>query len=222
MRRLARHLVSEFGGAWELAEIDYYQAPSVAGLMDRLKGIRATRPDFLLVAFSGHGFENGQGKPFICLQDREYLAVDDLHTGVARQVTIIDACRVVAQGVLTERAVKTASDVSGVEDPGYRASCRKAFDAQLQAVPTGAALLQACSSGQTSSDYPTGGLFMHSLVNRASAVASSYTDWQRCSKWNSVGKCFLAAREETRRINNQQVPISTVWDQGANLPFLVA
>jgi hypothetical protein len=175
-----------------------------------------------MIAFAGHGFEDGQGKPFICLRDGQYFAVSDLRIAVDRQIIIIDACRVVVQGFLVEGVIKTAGvgDVSGVDS--YRTSCRALFDAKLRAVSTGGVVLQSCSSGQTSNDYPTGGLFTHSLVNSARIAASNNSNWQQSTKWQSVGQSFAAAKIKTQRRNREQLPTFAVWGQGDKLPFVVA
>lgn len=221
MRRLHQHLTSEFGGSWEREEIDYFKAPLVSELRKILNVVAMDRPDFLVIAFSGHGFDDGQGEPFICLRDRQYFAVRDLGVAVDRQIIIIDACRVGVEGSLVEGVIKTAGvgDVSGVDS--YRASCRALFDARLRAVATGMVVLQSCSPGQASDDYPTGGLFTHSLVNSARITASNNSNWQRCTKWQSVGNSFAAAKRETQRHNWGQLPTLAVWGQGDELPFVV-
>lgn len=224
MRRLIGHLTSEFGGAWERNEILYLKAPSPLELGRRLDAVRREQPDYLMIAFSGHGFENKNGESFVVLRDREYFAVSDLEAGVARQVTIVDACRVSVQGSLVERTIKTAGagDVSGIGAWDYRGSCRAQFDACLRRVASGSALLQSCSVGQSSSDYPSGGLFMHSLITLARTAASDVSDWQQSTRSGSVSNSFGPAQVETRRLNPRQIPTFTVQGQGASLPFVVA
>jgi len=153
--RLRQHLTSELGGAWEKEEISWFKAPTVSRLRTRLEFVCSEQPDFLMIAFSGHGFENEQNESFIYLSDNETFAVKKLQVAVDRQVTIVDACRVLVPGTLAEGVIKTAKvdDVSGFDEFDCRSSCRARFDAQLCAVPAGRALLQSCSPGETSSDY---------------------------------------------------------------------
>jgi hypothetical protein len=181
-------------------------------------------PDFLLIAFSGHGFDDDEGRSYINLRDGHEFAVEELRLGVARQITIIDACRVVVPGYLPEATIRVAGvgDVSGLEDNRYRVSCRAKLDAQIGAVAFGEALLKSCSTNQTSNDYPTGGLFTHALVEPVRTLAAKVSNGQHCSQWHSVRKSFDAAHVVTQHVNSAQWPVCHTWDQGNLLPFAVA
>lgn len=218
--RIHGYLTSEFGGAWRDDEITMKGAPTVAELKRLLSKIGQENPDFLFIAFSGHGFEASE-RSMVCLRDGEDFNVANLQVRVARQVTFVDACRFPKRISLTESVIKTAHDVSGV-DSSYRASCRQLFDRRLQSVPQGRILVQACSSGEFSADEPSGGLFTTVMFHEATFRASRLSNWRRCEKWSSVSKRFSVAYKTVQRINGEQHPVLRCAGDGLNLPFFVA
>lgn len=224
IQRLYRHLTSDFGGAWEQSEIKWYAAPTNKELRGLLAAERMENPDLLMIAFSGHGLQDPNSVPFICLRDGHNFPVSSLNLSVARQITIIDACRATVRGILPEGIEKTAGvgDVSGIDEWDYRGSCRELFDNKLRMVADGRVILQSCSPGQTSDDLTSGGLFTHSLITSARALAFDRSNGQQAKVWQSICKAFSKAEEVTLQRNINQLPTSSVWGQGSNLPFFVA
>lgn len=222
IQNLVEYLHSDFGGAWEASEISYLAAPSAEELNQLLRIYHRDQPDFLFIAFSGHGAEIGSGNPVICLQDGQYFAVKNLGAGVRRQVTVIDACRAPIPRRLAEERTIVGVDVGAVEPLSYRQSCRDVFDARVQAVAAGSAWLLSCSSGQKSIDFENGGAFTLSLINQARNLASQHSDGRRCRSFEAIEGAFNRAFNATTRCVRYQHPEFKVQGQGGQLPFFVA
>jgi Caspase domain len=223
IRRVGNHLLSDFGGAWRRQEITYYPRPTVAKLTEILNAAVLASPDILFIYFSGHGFADGNGDPYICLRDDHYFPVSDLCFIAPRQVTIIDACRLITRGRLVEAArTATTGALAGLDARDYRASCRAMYDVRITRTDAATVVLHACSPDQTSSDYPNGGLFTHSLVSFASAAAEIASDGIQCMKQLPISRAFHGSKVRTEQRNPEQTPTLDMWDEGGDLPFAVA
>lgn len=223
IRRMAGHLCSDFGGAWNRDELTHLPSPTAGTLTNALHAAVLSSLDILLVYFSGHGFADDNGEPYVCLRDDHDFAVKGIAFRVARQIIIIDACRVITPGALVEtRRTATTGALAGFDAPDYRASCRATYDRRIAATSAACVLLHACSSNQTSGDHPNGGLFTHSLVSFASAAAENASDGIRCKKLLPISKAFVGSKVGTERRDPMQNPTLATWGDGEELPFAVA
>lgn len=108
------YLMSPIGGSWYDDEIETINQESIFKVNVKLE---RHKDDFCLVYFSGHGSEEIQGNPTICLNDNEKdVPVTSLYPASGYGIVITDCCRGSGQDTLNESvgnenfSIKTASD----------------------------------------------------------------------------------------------------------------
>lgn len=188
--RLRAFLTSDNGGAWEPEEIDVLEKPAIPPL----EGTPAPAFDFVLFYFAGHGYTH-QGQTFLCVNDRQDVALDGLWLPAHRQLIILDSCRTrLPESQVVEGHEKTAGMLAGVPDFSYREKCRDLYDAMIMRAEKGRIVLFASAWDEAASESSRGGDFTFNLVTGATEwVVSARSDWKAASKVLTVQDAFTRA-----------------------------
>jgi hypothetical protein len=180
-----QHLVSNWGGAWEDAEIQVKHKPTWQDLCITLA--LASYDDYVFLAFSGHGGhvrDKDLDESLVQLNESESVPVRLLNPNSARCTIVIDACRqVVSRDMFIENAFLAARMEKAAAD---RAAYRELFDRAVSASERGAIFMYACAVGEAAGESArSGGFYSQYLVqcskdwhdNTPSGENSAFSAW---------------------------------------------
>ena len=208
-------LRSDEGGAWQDHEIETFETPR---LVYGQQG--AAQVDFQLTYFTGHGYSDGR-RPFVCLNDDQFVPVGDLPQLARKSLVIIDACRDEIQDgypLLEKRADFGA--VAGIEDMMHRARCRWMYDAAIERADGGVTTLFASSYNESAwGSSRLGGDFTRHLVQAAEAWASVPRMRSQAAEILYVNWAFYKALN--RLDGTGQTPNGFTQQGARQLPFAV-
>jgi hypothetical protein len=161
VEKTKKFLLSPFGGGWYESEIKIALNPTKTQILNDIAILKAQKPDFAFVLFSGHGAQslhtilelNSAG---------ETIYETQLHNIASRQITIADCCRMLtnieARAALTESITKSFGEPSNVR-ARYESRISQAIPQQVQ--------LYACGVNQQSYDSAKGAIYLGHLLNSA-------------------------------------------------------
>ena len=224
-----RFLVEDGAGAWEPGEITPLLNPTKVQVLTCVERIRRAKPDYVLVAFSGHGdhalTSATSGFDRLVLGDGECVSETQLDPGTGRTLLVLDACRGISLDLILKAQRELAGMMKFAEDRGgYRAACRQAFDRAVLAAEQGTITLRSCAVGESASeDKRAGGAFTQAFIFAGS-------EWVRAkgplrSPADQVLECDVAfstaSVDVTAKFPNQH-PVATIGRRRKAFPFAVA
>lgn len=181
-------LMSASGGQWHDDEICVTMNPARTYLLSLIKCLKAGKPDFAMVVFSGHGAY--QRNTVLEINEKEELISENELTGIApRQISVFDCCReMVKEETLSESQEKVRTFPEGGVLPRNVRPCyeKRIMEAKPQQI-----CLYACSIGESAMDTGRGGIYTDSLLR----ISSSFPDGE-CYKL--AGAAHNAAKFWTR------------------------
>jgi len=152
-------LKSSVGGSWEDKEIaGLYKCPAE----NLIECFQSTYTDFLLVYFSGHGYQDLK-ETNIEINDSESLSVSQLISFIKapKAFIIIDACR---KALDEEYSNFTGSDYLSFRSTLNHPNSREKYMQLISESTYGVAIAYACSVGEISNDTELGGSYTYSLL----------------------------------------------------------
>ena len=167
MQSWKQYLKSEKGGGWYEHEINSsLKNPTTAQLDQALAN--AKNPDFLLIAFAGHGCTHkGEDTPRLCINKTETYKASGLRGHAARTLIVLDSCRDVIE--ISESAdrqlrMKAFASVSAEVIIRHRIAYEEAF---LRA-STGSIFMHAAAYDQSAAGKAgIGGAYTQALIGEA-------------------------------------------------------
>lgn len=153
------YLMSSAGGEWTEDEILPFSINQGSlSISAKIAFLNATKPDYSIVYYSGHGGEYRSRKQVIEINDGEFSVVN-LKTSSPKQLIIIDSCRVIldseSEGFLKEAIL---------EDYTYVSNSRQIFNSYLEKCENGIILLNAASFEEEAGCNQTESYFTSSLI----------------------------------------------------------
>jgi hypothetical protein len=202
----AKYLQSPRGGAWYTSEVNVLTNPSKFAVEARIK---TANIDYCLVAFSGHGYVDGASRlTYGVLKDGDMSEVS-LTPPCDRSIVVMDSCREVEYGRLTEgKAVFAAARID--EDVSAH---REAFDAELAKHKLAKYRLFGCDFQQVANEDSRGGFFTSALINAGSSLPNGVLSIKAAF---DIASAAVQARERTQRPDIQCPRTLT------HLPFAVS
>lgn len=216
MSNYENFLLSPVGGYWSKHEITKMESPSSAQVKVALAGLQIV--DYSLVVFAGHGaYMKNTEATVVKVNPREFMNVDELKTGAARRLLIVDACRNHTREGLEEAV---AMHKAAFESVGAGDICRRVFDSHLEKCPPGFAALYGCSDDESSGETRrNGGIFSYALMNVSRKWGEQ--SGQRESVL-TIDKAFEAARTIVeRQSDDEQHPDYHMPRSTPRFPFAV-
>ena len=209
-------LKAPIGGSWEEEEIaGLYKNPSE----NLFELFQSTKTDFLLVYFSGHGYQD-LNETKIAINDTESISISQLTSIIQapKALIIIDSCRkCIDKEYSNFSAPEYLSFKSLLDQPNTR-------DRYMQIISesaTGIAISYACSVGENSGDTELGGFYTYSLLKEA-------LQWYESQ--NNEGVLFINEANElahhelkfkTNFQQNPQIRTLSAQTEKLNLPFAI-
>lgn len=179
-------LESDQGGQWTDDEIIISMNPAKYSLLLTINRIKASRPDFAIVVFSGHGAY--QKNTILEINENEEVINEDDLIGIAsRQISVFDCCR----NILIENLSESHKSMRMFSDGGsFKRNIRPYYDARIMSAIEQQIRLYACSVNESALDTGDGGLYTTNLLKCSSYIPNSY---------KLVGIAHEEAREHTVR-----------------------
>ncbi|TGX82113.1 hypothetical protein E5358_08630 [Palleniella muris] len=166
---------SNEGGAWETSEIVRLpNRPLLSVVKTALYDARKTA-DYVLVIFTGHGYETPDGIIKFELNNLASISIGDIRSVISPVPLLIigDCCRVIYK----ERIFEAKSQIRMFSHGGAvqpREYYRRQYDNALSALqPDAFQYGLSCSRDESSQDTSSGGLYLTSLYETAGRVASA-------------------------------------------------
>ena len=223
-------LTSNLGGAWDSTDIISLSKPDIS-LVDELLTLH--RDKYVLIAFSGHGFEHkssswqSQGIPKVLLNDKEKdIDIKKLHPKGTRGSLFVDACRaeVISESVSCDFSTRGVTAVS--LENNYYLHLRKTADSlamsstsqiatdpgrykaywlqKLQESNHGIVTMQSCSINEEAAEDPdAGGLYTTLLIHNAKQWWQQTYSTPLCYSTKDVHE---AAKNQIQKRRPQQTP----------------
>jgi hypothetical protein len=170
--KFSRFLRSLQGGAWNESEIIFCSDPSRDDLLNGLKIMRESAPDYVVVMFSGHGGYRDETILEIN-PDEEIINVSNLLDIASRQLSIFDCCRVMEKSILQKNLSSESMQMFSSRNTVAWDIVRKNYETRiLQAIPQQAVLF-ACSVGECSYDSKDGAIYIDKLIEVAKRASEN-------------------------------------------------
>lgn len=173
------------GGQWEDSEIEIQLNPSKLLLDITILSLKATKPDFLVIVFSGHG---GQERELLLELNASHECIEEsrLQFISQRQINIYDCCRCVSEPLVERKLFEQKSKFFSQKDESLKEKYNKRI---MQAIPQQISLY-SCAIGEGSNDTAKGGLYTIALLDSATSLSS-------LTEYKLVGDTHSQAAEAT-------------------------
>jgi hypothetical protein len=172
------HLSSNEGGAWEDNEIKLFENPTRKELHDAMLG----QYDFVIIQYSGHGFEYTSSGTTLNINPYETVSLNDIHSWITcpKRYYFLDCCR----GIVVEELKKSTGFFSAMEsDVSYiRKAYRRKYNSIIISCETGTSIIYSCGLNESADedDDGSGGIFSLSYFNSANSINNVPKDKYYC------------------------------------------
>ena len=209
-----RHLTSLEGGAWNSNEIYDLKHPAKEDLIHVMT--LAKKCDFVIVAFSGHGFikkdELGFPKTWVYINEsknRNECIVPEmlLNPGTPRCLISLDCCRKYEKGTTIVESMATFSKNS----EGMRNYYRKMYERKIMECEKGCCKLYGVSLNEEAADEES---FTQVLMAKADI-------YKKTRKSASIKECVIVAKKYFEENNPQQHPSYNGGRRLIHFPFVI-
>jgi hypothetical protein len=193
---MKNYLQSLSGGAWDDDEITMFKNPTKKELKNGMQGSY----DFVIIQYSGHGFEYHASGTYLDINPHENISLEELHGFVqsSRRYYFLDSCRGIVREPITESQKAFSMDSMNAYD--YRIAYRKKYENIIERCESGTSIVYSCSLNESTGEDPQGrgGIFTLSYFKSAKVKV----DWD---KYESIKDVYEAAK--TRKLIDY--PLST-------------
>lgn len=159
-------LMSAYGGQWYDGEIYVTMNPARTDLLSLITFLRASKPDFAIVVFSGHGAY--QRNTILEINEKEEIIIENELIGITpRQISVFDCCR----GLISKELSESTSHMQTFADGGtFPQNIRPCYEERIMNAIPQQVRLYACSVGESALD-DGGGLYTKSLLRCSSSIS---------------------------------------------------
>ncbi|MCX6258980.1 MAG: caspase family protein [Bacteroidia bacterium] len=156
-----KFLMSEQGGCWTEFEIIVEMNPTRTSLLALILAIKAQKPDFTFVVFSGHGGYS-KGTVLEINKNEEVINESELRWIAPRQISIFDCCRNVSTVTLMDSKALFRSQYL---NEARNNILRQAYESRIMQAIEQQVSLYACSVGESSYDTNEGGIYSNCFLS---------------------------------------------------------
>lgn len=155
------HLMSLPGGAWDDDETQVFSNPKKSELQTAMQNAY----DFVVVQYSGHGFEYTRQGTQLDINPKEHVSIEEIHRWIdaPRRYYFLDSCR----GVVSQQAKLAHFFMDSVShDAVRRPLFRKKFNDIVESCETGTSVIYSCGLNESAGEDPngSGGIFTVSYL----------------------------------------------------------
>ncbi|MDG0801441.1 caspase family protein [Pectobacterium polaris] len=220
IKNITSFLTSVEGGAWHENDIITLKNSSRESIKEELSTIKNVY-DFVIVFFTGHGGQNKKTDLLFINGKNEYIKLEDINNLAFRQINIIDCCRSEVKDKELSMLSESSIGLESYPDDRFdKPSARLEYARRIMESSHQQVTLYACSENEYSAETKNGGLYMSSLINKASnfkkiddafmTVLSTHTSVasEVTSKAQSLGNKQNPDYASPRLPENEQLVIS--------------
>jgi hypothetical protein len=161
IQNMKNHLESLEGGAWFDSEIKIFENPTKQELKNELVGSF----DYIILQYSGHGFEYRDDGTFFDINQNENISLNTLHSWItaSRRFYFFDSCRQI-QRKLREIKKSMSMDSYNFSESDLIAKYRKKYERIIENCETGVSVIHSCSLHESANEDQggKGGAFSYS------------------------------------------------------------
>jgi hypothetical protein len=168
---MANHLSSNRGGAWEDDEIVLFENPT----RDELRSSMLGQYDFVIIQYSGHGFEYTISGTTLDINPYETVSLSEINSWITcpKRYYFLDCCR----GIIVEELKKSSRLFSARESGvlGNREAYRHRYDSIIATCENGVSIIYSCGLNESADeddddDDIKGGIFSLSYFRSARSI----------------------------------------------------
>lgn len=214
---------SDFGGAWEGAEIESRNFGwTRISLQSAIFSRRLSKLDYALIVFAGHGYAERNGDVYFELSPNEEISFSEIKSFLPYQkmLMIADSC----QGYLDEPLSKSLTESIKIFSAGGRImdsrdAMRNRYNHLIDRVAKNTKVfVSAVSSGECAADTSIGGLYSRILMDSSEKIIENTSNRAYCT----IDKLHSLAAEEVVRISGGRQHPSLWLDKDSDCPpFLI-
>jgi hypothetical protein len=202
-------LMSAHGGAWHDDEIIILNDPDKAEVFLALQYLFA---DYVIVYFSGHGFQDQKRRNFLSLTNGEYVEDILFLNETPRQLICSNIIPLPISGV-----PPFLGEDFRYGDPEELKLSRKLYDNWINNCLPGKVILHSTGAGTSSYDTPTGGVFTKTLLR----IGNTFCITQISAKLDILSSAKYVMPDLANQ-GSEQIPSKTYLEGNGNLPFAIA
>ena len=165
---MKNHLYSLKGGAWDAHEITTFKNPTGNELLKNIQGYY----DFVIVQYSGHGYEYTNNGTYLDINPDESISLNDIHQCInsPRIYFFIDCCRGVVQEKISEMQKSMAMESSFALN--QRDIYKRKYNSFVDSCETGYSIIYSCSMNESAGEdeQNRGGIFSYSYFCSADSI----------------------------------------------------
>jgi hypothetical protein len=212
---MKNHLQSLYGGAWDDHEITVFKNPTKSELKSKMLGYY----DFVIVQYSGHGFENLQSGTYLDINPYENISLEEIHGFIqaSRRYYFLDSCRGVVREPITESRKSFSMDSLNAHD--YRAMYRKKYEDIIERCESGLSIIYSCSLNESADEDPQGkgGIFTLSYLKSAAIKV----DWDKYASINDIYETAKIRKLKDYPLSTEQHPTMKPERRINYFPFVI-
>lgn len=214
---------SDYGGAWEDEEIeDQTFGWTIEGLSSALRCRRASRLDYALIVFAGHGYAERDGEVYFELSPGQEITLSEIKKYLTAQkmLMIADSC----QGYLDRPLAGLLNESIRIFSEGglimrSRTELRNKYNNLIELMSCGSKVFaSAVSPGEYANDTARGGLYSRALMDTAGRIIETVPG-HRYVLMDVINES--ASEVVVRESFGRQHPHLTMDKDGVFPPFLV-
>ena len=192
-----KYLQSANGGSWIEGEIESKVNPSLEEVRFFLRRILRDNPDFVFVAYAGHG-EWKRSTNIELNPGGETIREGEFFNLAPRQIICLDCCRGVSQIELFDEAQERMFSAT------VRGSIREAYDLRMMQADPQQVILYACQVGESAYGDNNGGYYTNNLIRQSREFLPN-RDFQTVNYAHNLA-ALLTTNETRRKTGRDQHP----------------
>lgn len=203
------------GGAWADDEIQVFNNPKKSDLQVAMQASY----DFVVVQYSGHGFEYKSTGTQLDINPTEKLSLEEMHHWInaPRRYYFLDCCRGVVP--LVEKSLNFSME-SRSSDSDLRPTFRKKYEDIIESCELGASIIYSCGMNESADEDPSGkgGIFTVSYLSSAKTLQPAGD-----GKYYSIQTVFENAKAKLNQLypSNTQNPEMKPERRNRYFPFVL-
>ncbi|GHV23249.1 hypothetical protein FACS189494_11080 [Spirochaetia bacterium] len=213
---MKRILHSNTGGAWDYNEIKVFENPTREELYEKM----SREYDFVIVQYSGHGFEYSRSGTTLDINPYESITLKEIHgiTKCPKRYYFLDSCR----GIVPEELNKNLKFFSMMESAreDIRKAYRNKYENVIEQCENGNSIIYSCGLNESADEDPDGlgGIFSLSYFRTADAI-----DNIPMNEYYSIQDVFNLAVEKMKEdyYLSDQNPMMKPERRNHYFPFLI-
>jgi hypothetical protein len=216
LHHIERFLKSPIGGSWEDPEIEDLSDYTLENLIEIIQEINT---DYLLVYFSGHGYQYLK-ETIIALNDTETISITNLISFIkaSKALIILDTCR---KDIHDEYESFTGPEYLSFKSTLNQPNSSEKHMQIISESTNGISIAYACSVGEISNDTKLGGDYTYSLLKTSLEWYESQNNESVLSINDANDLAHQYLKFKSNFVQNPQIEMTNDKEENLNFPFAI-